>query len=124
MRYLMMVKSSGRFGPSPPALMEAIGQLTAEGFRDGYLLDTGGLGPGRFVQVRGGQVDVTDGPFTEAKEVVGGFSFLDARSLEEATELGARLMQLHVAHWPGWEGELEIRPVFGPGDVPGSPTLD
>ena len=119
MRYLTMVKSSERFGPPPPALLEALGQLAAEGFRDGYLLDTGGLGPGRFVQVRRGQVDVTDGPFSEAKEVVGGFSFLDARSLEEATELGARLMQLHVDHWPGWEGELEIRPVSGPGDKSG-----
>lgn len=91
MRYLTMVKSSNRFEAPPPELMDALGQLAAEGFRDGYLLDTGGLGPGRFVQVRGGQVDVTDGPFTEAKEVVGGFSFLDARSIEEATELGSRL---------------------------------
>src|SRR5688572_6509216 len=104
MRYLTMVKSSDVFGPPPAALMEEIGRLTAEGIRDGYLLDTGGLGAGRFVQVRGGQVDVTDGPFTEAKEVVGGFSFLEARSIEEATELGTRLMQLHVEHWPGWEG--------------------
>ena len=119
MRYLTMIKSAATSGPPPPALIEALGGLAAEGFRDGYLLDIGGLGPGRFVQVRGGQVDVTDGPFTEAKEIVGGFSFLDVRSIEEATELGARLMQLHVDHWPGWEGELEIRQVFAAGDMAG-----
>ncbi len=88
----------------------------------GHLVEAEALQPSRAskcVRVRQGKVSVTDGPFTEAKEVVGGFSFLDVRSLEEATELGARLMQLHVEHWPGWEGELEVRPVFGPGDKSG-----
>lgn len=118
MRYLTMVKSGDEFGAPPPALLAAMGELTAEGIRDGYVLDTGGLGPGRYIQVRKGAIDITDGPFTEAKEVVGGFSVLDARSLEEATELGLRLMRLHAEHWPGWEGELEVRPVFGPGDMP------
>ncbi len=119
MRYLTMIKSRPNFGPPPQELMEAIGALTADGFRDGYLLDAGGLAPeGVVVRVRAGKVDVTDGPFAEAKEVVGGFSMVDARSVDEATELGVRMMQAHADHWPGWEGELEIRPVFGPGDAP------
>lgn len=118
MRYLSMVKSSNEFGPPPPALMAAMGDLMAEGFRDGYLLDTGGLGTGQYIQVRKGSIDVTDGPYTEAKEVVGGFAVVDARSLEEAIELGTRVMRLHAEHWPEWEGELEIRPVFGPGELP------
>ena len=43
---------------------------------------------------------------------------LDVRSAEEATELGTRMMQAHADHWPEWEGEVEIRAVFGPGDSP------
>ena len=118
MRYLTMIKSTPNAGPPPPALMEAIGALTADGIRDGYLLDAGGLAPGGVVvRVRAGKVDIT-GPFSEAKEVVGGFSMLDVRSAEEATELGTRMMQAHADHWPEWEGEVEIRAVFGPGDSP------
>ncbi|MCB0977091.1 MAG: hypothetical protein KDB02_06490 [Acidimicrobiales bacterium] len=74
MRVLTTIKSSPSFGPPPEALMEAIGEFGAEGFRDGYLLDTGGLMPGRFVQLRSGEVEVTDGPFTETKEIVGGYA--------------------------------------------------
>lgn len=110
MRYLTMIKNTPDAGPPPPALMEAIGLMTADGIRDGYLLDTGGLAPdGVVIHVRSGKVDVTDGPFAEAKEVVGGFSMIDVRSPEEATELGVQMMQAHADHWPGWEGELEIR---------------
>lgn len=119
MRYLTMIKSKNDFGPPPPELMEAIGALTEEGFRDGNLLDAGGLAPdGVVVRVREGKVDVIDGPFAEAKEVVGGYSMVDARSVAEATELSRRVMQAHADHWPGWEGEVEIRPVFGPEDFP------
>jgi hypothetical protein len=116
---MTMIKSRPDFGPPPPALMEAIGALTADGFRDGYLLDAGGLAPDAIVvRVRAGKVDVTDGPFSEAKEVVGGYSMVDARSRDEATELGRRMMAAHAEHWPGWEGELEIREVWGPGNPP------
>jgi hypothetical protein len=119
MRYLTMIKASPTYGPPPPALMEALGALTVDGFRDGYLLDAGGLAPdGVVVRVRAGKVDIVDGPFSEAKEIVGGFSMMDTRSIEEATVLGTRLMQAHAEHWPGWEGQLEIRPVFDQGGPP------
>lgn len=114
MRYLTMIKSRPNMGPPPPALMEAIGALTADGFRDGYLLEAGGLAPEMVrVRVRAGKVDVVDGPFSEAKEIVGGYAMVEARSKEEATELGSRMMAAHAEHWPGWEGEVEIRSVFG-----------
>ncbi len=114
MRYMTMIKSRPDFGMPPPALLEAIGALTADGFRDGYLLEAGGLAPDAIVvRVRSGKLDVIDGPFAEAKEVVGGYSLVDCRSADEATELGTRMMQAHADHWPDWEGELEIRQVFG-----------
>lgn len=116
MRVLTTIKSSPSFGPPPQALMDAIGEYSAEGFRDGYLLDTGGLMPGRFVQLRSGEVEVTDGPFTETKEIVGGYAIFECRSLEEGVEFGVRFMELHKANWPGWEGEVEVRPMFGPND--------
>ena len=54
----------------------------------------------------------TDGPFTETKEVVGGYAVYDLKSKEEALEWTKRFMDLHRQHWPGWEGEAEIRPMF------------
>ena len=122
MRYLTMIKGDEQAGPPPPALLEAIGQATQEGLRDGSLLDSGGLAPsaaGAKIRVSDGKIHVTDGPFIEAKEIVGGYAFIEARSRDEAVALASRVMQLHIEHWPGWEGETEVRQVFGPGDMPG-----
>jgi hypothetical protein len=63
-------------------------------------------------------VTVTDGPFTEAKEVVGGYAQFELASKQEAIEGAVRFMELHKKHWPGWEGETEIRQMFGPEDMP------
>jgi hypothetical protein len=59
---------------------------------------------------------VIDGPFTEAKEVVGGYAIYDVKSKKEAIEATSRFMELHREHWPGWEGESEIRQIFDPSD--------
>ena len=56
---------------------------------------------------------MTDGPFSEAKEVVGGYAVFSVKSKREAIEWTTRFMQLHSVHWPGWEGETEIRQLFG-----------
>ena len=80
----------------------------------------GGLGPtalGVRVRLSGGKVTVTDGPFTEAKEVVGGYAQFELKSKEEAVESAVRFMELHKKHWPGWEGETEVRQMFGPEDL-------
>jgi hypothetical protein len=83
------------------------------------MLGSGGLGPtalGARVRLSGGQVTVTDGPFTEAKEVVGGYAQFELKSKEEAVASAVRFMELHKKHWPGWEGETEVRQMFGPED--------
>lgn len=55
----------------------------------------------------------TDGPFAETKEVIGGYAVMDFKSKQDAVEGALRFMELHQKHWPGWEGETEIRQVQG-----------
>jgi hypothetical protein len=116
MRFLMMVKADKDFEagrPPNPALMAAIGSLSEEMGRAGVLLETGGLLPssaGAKVKVAGGKLSVTDGPFTESKELVGGYAIIRAASKAEAIAHGRRFMSLHAeVLGPSYEGELEIR---------------
>jgi hypothetical protein len=119
MRFLSMVKGSEDQGPPPPALMEAMGQLIEQAFKAGTLVDTGGLAPTSAttrVRSAGGRIEVLDGPFSEAKEVVGGYAIMELESKEKAIEAAKEFLQLHSTHWPGWQGECEIRQIFGPND--------
>ena len=124
MRYMMIVKHSEKQGLPPKQLMDAIGKLAEEDAKAGRMVGSGGLKPtaqGARVRLSGGKVTVTDGPFTEAKEVVGGYAQFDFTTKEEAVEAATRFMELHRQHWPGWEGETEVRPMYGPGEFPCSP---
>jgi len=119
MRFMMIVKHAEKQGPPPKQLMDAIAKLAEEAAKAGTMLGSGGLGPtalGARVRLSGGQVNVTDGPFTEAKEVVGGYAQFELKSKEAAIEGAVRFMELHRKYWPGWEGEAEIRQIFGPED--------
>jgi hypothetical protein len=121
MRFLIMVKGSENVGPPPNALMGAIVRLGQEATKAGVLIQNGGLLPsamGARVRLSGGNLGVTDGPFTEAKELIGGYAMYDVKSKQEAVAWASRFMQLHKDHWPGWEGEAEIRQIF---DSPSSP---
>src|SRR4051812_21494097 len=122
MKFMTMVKSSEQAGPPPMALMQAIGQLGAEAVKAGVLVEMGGLMPtamGARVRASKGKLSVIHGPFAEAKEVIGGYAVYDVASRADAIEWCRRFMELHVQHWPGWEGETELRQIFGPGDMPG-----
>jgi hypothetical protein len=119
MRFMMIVKHAEDQGPPPKLLMDAIAKLSEEADKAGTMLGSGGLAPtaqGARVQLFGGKVTVTDGPFTEAKEVIGGFAQFELKSREEAIESAVRFMELHKKHWPGWEGETEVRQMWGPED--------
>jgi hypothetical protein len=73
------------------------------------------------VRLAKGRLTVTDGPFTETKEVIGGYAVFSVSTKEEAIEWAKRLMHLHKLHWPEWEGEIELRQMFdGPGCDPGA----
>jgi hypothetical protein len=119
---MMIVKHAENQGPVPMALMEAIGKLMEEDAKNGRtLIANGGLRPtaqGARVRISGGKLSVTDGPFSEAKEVIGGFAQFELKSREEAIESAVRFMELHRKHWPGWEGETEIRVMYEPGECP------
>src|SRR5438876_11907027 len=119
MRFMMIVKHAENQGPPPKQLMDAIAKLAEDEAKAGTMLGSGGLGPtalGARVRLSRGQVTVTDGPFTEAKEVVGGYAEFELKSKKEAIEGAVRFMELHKKHWPGWEGETEVRQIFGPED--------
>jgi hypothetical protein len=119
MRFMMIVKHAEKQGPPPKSLMDAIAKLAEEQTRAGTMVGSGGLGPtglGARVRLAGGKVMVTDGPFTETNEVVGGYAQFELKSKEAAVESAVRFMELHKKHWPGWEGETEVRQMFGPDD--------
>ena len=124
MRFMMIVKHSENQGMPPKELMDAIAKLAEEQTKAGTMLGSGGLGPttlGARVRLSGGKVTATDGPFTEAKEVIGGYAQFELKSKEEALESAVHFMELHKKHWPGWEGETEVRQMYGPDDFPCKP---
>jgi hypothetical protein len=119
MRFMMLVKHGKNPSPPPKELMDAIAVLSEEAVKAGSMLGSGGLAPieqSTRVRVSKGQLTVTDGPFTEAKEVVGGYAQFELKSKQEAIDGAVRFMELHRKHWPGWEGETEVRQIFGPED--------
>ena len=112
MKFMMIVKHAEKQGPPPKALMDAIAKLSEEEDKAGTMLGNGGLGPtalGARVRLSGGKVTVIDGPFTEAKEIIGGYAQFEMKSKEEAVESAVHFMELHKKYWPGWEGETEVR---------------
>ena len=118
MRYMFIVSGSESFaesGPPPAALVEAIGTLCEEAVKQGRMVSFGGLKPtstGARMRIANGKIVTTDGPFTESKEVIGGFSIYNVASKEEALEEARQFMELHRVHWPNWQGELEIRLMY------------
>ena len=117
MRFMMIVKTAENSGRPPKELLEAISKLSGEAVKAGTMIGSGGLGPtamGARIQLSGGKITVIDGPLTEAKAIVGGYAQFELKSKEEAVEGALRFMELHKKHWPGWEGETEIRQMVGP----------
>jgi hypothetical protein len=123
MKYLTFIRHSEKYRESgpPPALMNAMGKFIEKTMKDGVLVDTGGLLPskdGVRVRLANGTITVTDGPFVESKEVIGGWAILKTDSKVEAIRIATEFMELHQKHWPGFEGESEVRPMFDPGMGP------
>ena len=106
MRFLMTV-NAGASAPDEQMYAE-MGKFVEELTRAGVLLATGGLDAGTHVTSSGGQITLTDGPFSESKEVIVSFALVDVRSKDEAVELGRRFWKI------AGDGEGDIRQVFGP----------
>ena len=124
MKFMMIVKSKEGQGFPPKELMEAIDKLGKDATQAGKMIGGGGLTPtatGARVQLSNGKISVVDGPFTESKEIIGGYAQFELKSKEEAVQSAVQFMDLHKKHWPGWEGETEVRPMYGPDDFPCKP---
>jgi hypothetical protein len=109
---MMLVRSRETQAPPPPALTDAIARLAEEGIRSGTMIATGGLCggvQGARVRLAGGQLTVTDGPYSEAKEIIGGYAVFELASKDAAVDAARAFMEVHREHWPGWEGETEVR---------------
>ncbi len=115
MKYMMFIKHTEDYRGKtiPPGLIEAMDGFIGEYAKQGKFLDGAGLKSshkGKRVQLRGGKLKVIDGPFTETKELVGGYAIVDCESDEEALRIATEFMDLHRKHWPEFEGESELRP--------------
>lgn len=111
MRFMFIVKSA-HAGPPTPELMQAMAKLAEREIKAGRLLDQGGLMPlptGAQVRIANGKLAVTDGPFVEAKEVIGGYAIFELPGKEEALASAKEFMQLHKDLMPEWEGVCELR---------------
>jgi hypothetical protein len=110
MRYLSMIRIDEKSGKEPSEqLMQDMGKLIDEMTRAGSLVSTAGLRPsseGVRVRLRNGKLSTTDGPFTETKEVIGGYAVLEAKSMQEAIELTKRFLRVHGDEW---DIECEVR---------------
>jgi hypothetical protein len=115
MRFMSIVTSPTPAAPTPQ-LIEAMHKLAEREFKAGRMIENGGLEPlanGARVVLSKGQVTVVDGPFVEAKEVIGGYAIFELKNKEEALALTVEFMQLHKDHMPGWEGTCEVRAFAG-----------
>jgi hypothetical protein len=116
MRFLSMIRIDETTGQVPSEqLMADMGRLIEELARSGQLVSTAGLRPSsegvRVRLHRGGRLTAVDGPFTESKEVIGGYAVLEAQSKAEAVELTRRFLEVHGTEW---DIECELRQLDGP----------
>jgi hypothetical protein len=112
MRFLSLIRVDETTGQKPSErLMREMGALMEEATRDGWLVRTAGLRPtkdGVRIRSNHGKVSVTDGPFAETKEVIGGYAIVEAASMQEAIELTKRFLAVHGDEW---NLECEVRPL-------------
>jgi hypothetical protein len=97
--------------PPTERLMNEMGKLMDEMIRSGTLVSTAGLAPtreGKRMRWNRGKLSTTDGPFTETKEVIGGYAIIEAPSMEKAMEITRRFLEVHGDEW---NVECEVRPL-------------
>ena len=110
MRYISFITTTNpeRVGSPPPELFGAMAALGAEATKAGVLIESGGMTEPGAVRVTDGDV-VVDGPYTETKELLGGYAIHEASSEAEVMYWVERFVALHKQHWPAWEGEAIVR---------------
>ena len=108
MRFMTIVKSRETDAQPSPELIDRINQLAEDATKQGKFVGMGGLGPtatGARARLSKGKITVTDGPFTEAKEIIGGYAIFDVKSKQEALAWTRRFLEAHIGLW---EQDLEV----------------
>ena len=117
MRYMFLTSGAETGAIPPQAMIDAIEKLTEQEMAAGRMIARGGLMPTAMgsarIESRRGKLKLTDGPFAETKEVLGGFAIFEFATREDALAAARSFMELHRQHWPEWEGVCEMRPMFG-----------
>jgi len=115
MKFMMIYESTPNAPPPSPEVMQKLGEYTQRMIASGKVVLTGGLvrpSHGVRIERREGKVTVTDGPFTESKELIDGFAVVEAASLAEAIQLSKDFMEI------AGDGKGEILPMFEGGGPP------
>jgi hypothetical protein len=120
MRFLTLVKYDENGTPPPRAYLDALAEFNRTAMAAGAMIQCHGLQSsalGSRLRLSHTNVSTTDGPFTETKEVIGGFAVFDVPSKQDIMAWMQRFMELGK-HWPDWQCEVEIRelldqPKFG-----------
>ena len=124
MRVLTLLKMSEQIGEPPAEMFEAMDRTIKEIDARLTLIDTNGLVPSAVAATvitgSGGKISTVDGPFTESKELIGGYALVEADTWEDAVEAARKIIAVHTDHWPGWEGSAEVRRVMSPDEMPGA----
>jgi hypothetical protein len=124
MRVLTLLKMNEHVGEPPAEMFAAMDATIKEIDASLTLVDTNGLLPSGVAGTRiistGGKSTVLDGPFTESRELVGGYAIVEVDTFAQAVEASRKIIEVHEKHWPGWEGEAEVRQIMGPDDQPGA----
>lgn len=122
MRFLSMIRINENSGQVPSEkLMADMGKLMEEMTKEGTLIDGAGLRPtseGKRVRLKYGKLSTMDGPFTETKEVIGGYAIVKADSMEGALALTNRFLKVHGDEW---DIECEVRQLDESGEGCGAP---
>jgi hypothetical protein len=117
MRVLTLLKMSEQLGEPPAEMFPAMDAVIKEIDASLKLIDTMGLVPTSAAAARirttAGRTTVLDGPFTESRELVGGYAIVEVDTFAEAVEAARKIIQVHADLWPGWEGEAEVRQIDG-----------
>ena len=121
MKFMMLIKHPRDYDIRnvPPALFGPMGEFVGENMKNGTIIDGAGLEPltkATRLHIADGKIKVTDGPFSEAKEVVGGYALCETRTREEAIAIATKFMDLHRIYWPDFDGEAEVRPLEDMGE--------
>jgi hypothetical protein len=126
MQFLMMwhpEANAASAGPPPAGLMTAMDELMTDMSQTNALVMTGGMfppAPGSRLRLAEGKVSTIDGPFTEAKELIGGYCIVQADSEEAAMQMARRFVEIHAPY--GYEGTADIRRLMGPEDFVFTPN--